>query len=88
MGLLFGSLPMLICVLLAVRMARNFRRQKNDTVLAAAGLGVLTLAGLHFLLDFSLEMSANVFLFLAILALAFPSRTNPEPEHRLTDVPS
>jgi len=86
MGVLFGSLPLLICALIAVRMVQNYRRQTNDTVLAIAGLGVLTLAGLHSLVDFSLEMSANVFLFLALLALAFPSRRRSDADPVAEDV--
>lgn len=73
MGLVFGSLPLFICAVLAVRMLRSVSSQQRDYVLAVAGLGIMTLAALHSLVDFSLEMPANVYLFLAILALGAPS---------------
>jgi O-antigen ligase len=69
MGLIFGSVPLLISALIAWRLARSAFSGKRDFVLAIAGLGVITLAAIHSLVDFSLEMPANVYLFLAILAL-------------------
>ena len=69
MGLIFGSLPMLIIVLLAIRLLKTLRARKHSFVLSVAALGVIVLAGVHSTVDFSLEMPANVFLFLAIIAL-------------------
>ena len=74
MGLVFGSLPLLIGASLLVRMIRIALVASRDFVLAIAGLGVMVLVTLHSLVDFSLEMSANVFLFLAIMALGAATR--------------
>ena len=77
MGLVFGSLPLVIGAALMVRLARIVLAAPRDFVLAIAGLGVMVLAALHSLVDFSLEMSANVFLFLTIVALAAGTRLRP-----------
>jgi len=69
MGLIFGSIPLVICGLIALRLARTALSGDRDYVLAVAGLGVISLAAIHSLVDFSLEMPANVYLFLAIISL-------------------
>ncbi|MGJ8585366.1 MAG: O-antigen ligase family protein [Marinosulfonomonas sp.] len=78
MGVVFGSLPILICLAIVWKFAATVRTKQRDYVLAVAGLGVMTLAAVHSLVDFSLEMSANVYLFLAILALGLTFRDAPK----------
>ena len=69
MGLVIGSIPPLLCaVVLAVTILR-VRRAGRDFALGIVGIGVIALAGLHSLVDFSLEIAANVYLFLALVAL-------------------
>ncbi len=80
MGLIFGSIPLLIVAILAFRMLRTIVSKHRDYVLAIAGLGVVTQVALHSLVDFSLEMPANVYLFLAILAVAATGRHRAAPE--------
>jgi O-antigen ligase len=77
MGLVFGSLPLVIGAGFMIRQTRIVLAAPRDFVLAIAGLGVMVLAALHSLVDFSLEMSANVFLFLTIVALAAGTRLQP-----------
>ncbi|EEW24570.1 O-antigen ligase family protein [Rhodobacter ferrooxidans] len=69
MGVLVGSLPLLALLVAGRACLSNFRRRTSLIAQPVAALGVLITAGLHSLGDFSLEISANLFLFLAILAL-------------------
>ena len=66
MGLVIGSIPLLVGLMFAARLWRNLA---TDRTFAAAALGCLVLVGLHATVDFSIEMQANQMLLLAILAL-------------------
>lgn len=63
-GLLFGSLPPLAGALALVLL---YRRRADP--FAAAAMAALVLAALHSVFDFSLEISANLFLLLALVGL-------------------
>ncbi len=63
-GLLAGSLPPLAGVLALVLLHR-----RRAAPLAVAAMAALVLAGLHSLVDFSLEIPANLFLLLALVGL-------------------
>ena len=67
-GLVFGSLPLLIVVLLTARALRSIT-DRATAATAIAAIGVTTVFALHSLLDFSAEIEANAFLFTAVLAL-------------------
>lgn len=71
LGLIAGSLPLLALAIIGARLIGSYRQ--NDDPLCAAALGVLVLGALHSLVDFSLEIEANTFLFLVILALGLTS---------------
>jgi O-antigen ligase len=73
-GLLVGSIPIVLGVLVAVRLATLLHRRTADVALPAAALAVLCLGALHSLVDFSLEMPANVILLITILALGVAPR--------------
>ena len=68
LGLIVGSLPLLIIGLLVVRTAMALRTASSTTI-SVATLGVVTVFAVHSLLDFSAEMMANAFLFTALLAI-------------------
>jgi O-antigen ligase len=68
-GLVFGSVPLLILCGFAVYLLRLALNRSAGAV-HLAGLGVLLVAGVHSLTDFSLEIEGNIYLFLALLALA------------------
>ncbi len=70
-GLIAGSLPFLICAVLLVRVMRSLNSGAGSRSLAIAATSAGLVAGLHSTVDFSLEIEANVFLFLAILSLGF-----------------
>lgn len=73
MGLIAGSIPPLICLIAGARLGRMTWTLKRDFVLPVAGLGCLLTAAIHSTVDFSLEIQANVFLFVFILAIALPA---------------
>jgi len=68
LGLVAGSLPLLIVALLGWRTLRAMG-DSSSTVNSVAALGVIVVFGVHSLLDFPLEIEANAFLFCIILAL-------------------
>ncbi|WP_180956049.1 O-antigen ligase family protein [Monaibacterium marinum] len=78
-GILFGSIPLLLvgaaffaCLIAALR-------RDSDIVLPAIGAGVIATGATHSLVDFSLEMQANVWLFLALVALALGGHKASSP---------
>ena len=74
MGLIAGSIPPLICLALAVRILRGFWRTRSDFALSCIAMGAILIAGSHSLIDFSLEIEANVLIFLTIVALGVRPR--------------
>lgn len=68
MGLVAGSLPLLIIGLLGLRAARA-ARDPSSTVVSIATIGAIVVFAVHSLLDFSAEIEANAFLFTVVLAL-------------------
>ncbi|QQR35426.1 O-antigen ligase family protein [Devosia oryziradicis] len=81
MGLIVGSLPVVLFIALAVRLVAALVRQSDDWAFQAIGLSVLVVVGLHSLVDFSLEIQANALLFTAVMAVAVGS-TLPAAERR------
>lgn len=75
MGLVVGSIPMLLLAYCAVKLLRSVRDGSNFPIAASAALGALVLGAIHSLGDFSLEMPANVYVFLAILGMGMAKRT-------------
>jgi O-antigen ligase len=63
-GLVFGSLPPL-----AGALALALLWPRRQAPLAAAAIAALCLSGLHSLVDFSLEIPANLYLLLAVTGL-------------------
>lgn len=73
-GLIFGSIPILLVAIAFWRCLSMALTRQNDIVLPAIGAGVILTGGVHSLVDFSLEMQANVWTFLVIIALAISNR--------------
>ncbi|WP_114287880.1 O-antigen ligase family protein [Candidatus Halocynthiibacter alkanivorans] len=69
MGLIVGSLPLIAVMYITLRIVRVLRSRKNDYAISVAAAGIVVLGAFHSLVDFSLEMEANVFLFLTILGM-------------------
>ena len=81
MGIVVGSIPMLILAFLSAMMIGRFLRANsgsNVTAPLATGLGAVTVVGVHALADFSIEIPANAVLFLAILACGTSALASPK----------
>ncbi|PLW76051.1 hypothetical protein C0081_16650 [Cohaesibacter celericrescens] len=74
MGLIVGSLPLLIVGLLAWKLIKQtFGKNRLRTEVIAA-IGATVTIALHSLFDFSMEIQAVVLLYLAIMAIALGSQ--------------
>lgn len=80
LGLIAGSLPMLAALAVARRLLRQMRGAGPDAALPRAALAALILAAVHALVDFSLEIHANLLMLLALIALGL---SQPSPEKRV-----
>ena len=69
LGIIIGSIPLVLGLLLGARLIQVIRRRQSDYPLAVAALAALLVAAIHSLVDFSLEIQANVFFLLALMAL-------------------
>ncbi len=78
LGLIAGTLPMLMIVLAAGRLVRGLRRARSDWMSRAAAIGATVVAGVHSLTDFSLEIEANAFVFIVLLALGSVAASNAQ----------
>jgi O-antigen ligase len=81
LGFVFGSIPLVIIGSLAVRSALGFKDRSNS-LLALAAIGVVVVFGIHSIVDFSAEIMANAFLLIAVLALGAGARAPHEPEQK------
>ncbi|MGO4914514.1 O-antigen ligase family protein [Pseudogemmobacter sp. W21_MBD1_M6] len=79
MGILFGSLPVIVLVCVAVRLRRAVQRSETGKGQIVAAMGVIALTALHSMVDFSLEIEANVFLFLTLIALGLSRLPAQQP---------
>lgn len=69
-GLLAGSIPPLLMLAAFVACLRAALSRDNDIVLPAIAAGALLAGGMHATVDFGLEMLANVWLLLMLVAIA------------------
>lgn len=69
MGVIFGSLPMLLAGLLAATLVINLSKGRGSWTAQAPALVTLAVAALHSLVDFSLEIEAVAFLFVVSTAI-------------------
>lgn len=79
LGLIFGSLVIVAGAMLGLTLLQRFARRRENLAMPSAALGALVLGALHSTLDFSLEIPANMFLFLAILGLGAGHRRRVQP---------
>jgi hypothetical protein len=70
-GVIFGSLPILIVVYIFFGMLLSFFRRERPDYATLAGLGAIIIAAIHSLVDFSLEIQAVNFAFVAIIAAGY-----------------
>lgn len=68
LGLVAGSLPIVAVAIIAFWFLRNAITRRGSWRAQVAGLAVIIQCGVHSLADFSLEIPANTFLFIALIA--------------------
>jgi O-antigen ligase len=69
LGLIAGSIPILIVAALVLRTFVAFWRSTSAWSIPLAAIGVVIAGALHSTVDFSLEIQADTYFFLAVLAL-------------------
>jgi O-antigen ligase len=69
LGVIFGSIPILLLGWVAVSMLRSLIRSKTGWISQTIALGALVLTAAHSLVDFSLEIQANTFVLLTLVAV-------------------
>jgi O-antigen ligase len=93
-GVLAGSIPIVLTGWAFVACLHAALRRDSDIVLPAIGAGVIATGAVHSVVDFSLEMQANVWLFLALVALALgghvagPVRASSAPPRTIEPDPA
>lgn len=75
-GLIFGSLPIIAIGAIAIKIITAVIRRRGNLETQAIALGVIAIGAIHSLVDFSLEIPANTFVFLALLAAGTASTVN------------
>jgi O-antigen ligase len=83
LGLVAGSLPLLAVAILAGKSLIAFLRRDSSWAVSLAALGVVLVAAIHSLVDFSLEMQANTYMFLFVVALGAAGAHRPRETARL-----
>jgi O-antigen ligase len=71
MGLIFGSIPIILLALMARRMLKSLLTGKGSWRAQAVALGAITVGAVHSTVDFSLEIQANTIMFLGLIALGY-----------------
>ena len=69
LGVIVGSIPILIIILIGITSWRIYKTAQRRWLYSAIALGAISTAAIHSLVDFSLEIQAVAFLFVAILAI-------------------
>jgi O-antigen ligase len=80
LGLIAGSIPLIVFAMIAWLALRLSLKRRADWAAPAVALGVIVAGGVHSLVDFSLEIEANMFLLLALLAIGI---ARPEEADRV-----
>lgn len=84
LGLIAGSMPILAVGFIAFRLLQAMRQDIGSWTAQIAAFAVIVQVAIHSTVDFSLEIPANTFLFVAIVAagLATTSRAQRGNSHR------
>jgi O-antigen ligase len=72
-GVGFGSVTLLLVATLLYWAVQGLNGAERDILPAAIATAVIALTAVHALVDFSLEIAANTYLFVALVALGLPS---------------
>jgi len=82
LGIVVGSIPIVMGILVARRLWDTVWRRERDHAIGVAGLSILLTVAVHCTVDFSLEMPANAILLLAILGLGLAHRKSGRGHER------
>lgn len=74
LGLFVGSLPLIALIVATIVIIRRIKRRTTELTMPVAALGILCLGAIHSLVDFSLEMPANVLVFLMVVGIGMAHR--------------
>jgi O-antigen ligase len=77
LGLIFGSIPIVMFVLVAIRLVLALAQGRGSRAAQTVALAVIIVGALHSLVDISLEIQANTFVFLALTAIGLASGMTP-----------
>lgn len=69
LGLAVGSIPILILAILLIEALVLYLRRRADWAAPSIAVGAMLVGAIHSLVDFSLEIEANMFLLLALVAI-------------------
>jgi len=83
LGLVAGSLPVLAVTLVAFWLLRNITARRGSWRAQVAAFAVIVLGGVHSLADFSLEIPANTFLFIALIAAGLAATPDETRQQRM-----
>ena len=75
-GILFGSLPLVICLSVVVRLLKDFVRMPRPDMVVVSTLGALTVVAVHSLADFSLEIEGVTALFVLVCGAGYARATS------------
>jgi O-antigen ligase len=78
-GLVAGSIPFVVFLVVAWRLVAALRAGQGDPALTVAGLSVLAMAAFHAVVDFSYEVPANAYLLVLVIALGLGRLGTPRP---------
>lgn len=78
LGVVFGSVPLLIFGVLSVRLVVLILQRNEDWWLSAISLAAIVVVAIHSLVDFSMEIQGVVFVFLFVLALGLDFRSKSD----------
>jgi len=70
-GLIAGSIPILLGLVVFIRLLHTVYKRRRRYILSLLGASVILQGAVHSTVDFSLEIQANMYLLLAILALGY-----------------
>jgi len=79
LGVFAGTLPILILALIGFGAARLVGLRRSDWWLPLIAVSALVVIAMHSLVDFSMEISGNVYLVLLVLALGTAQRSAQRP---------
>jgi O-antigen ligase len=82
LGVIAGSIPILILAALAGRCLRSAWHDPSIRVVSLSSFGVAVVGAVHSTVDFSLEIQANAYCFLAVLALGVATERLRGPSHQ------